>query len=117
MTTQLDELVHIIQSPESFDGGPISCGPNGIYAARTANAILAAGYTKPRQVTTASELNALGFYAVILDAYDTPHVCERWATDKSRAEWAQAGTNALIDSEDVLYHGPATVLYSPVVAP
>jgi hypothetical protein len=42
-----DELAGIIMSPESLDGGPISCGPNSVYAARTADAILAAGYRKP----------------------------------------------------------------------
>lgn len=42
-----DELTQIITSPESFDGGPVSCGPNPVYAARTADAIRAAGYRKP----------------------------------------------------------------------
>lgn len=44
--SERDELAAIIMSPESFDGGPVSCGPNDIYAARIADAILAAGYSK-----------------------------------------------------------------------
>jgi hypothetical protein len=47
MSTARDELAKIIKSPESFDGGPASCGPNDVYAARTADAILAAGYRAP----------------------------------------------------------------------
>lgn len=46
MSAERDELAEIIKSPETFDGGPVSCGPNSIYAARTADAILAAGYRK-----------------------------------------------------------------------
>lgn len=41
------DLARIIKSPESFDGGPVSCGPNDVYAARTAAAILAAGWRPP----------------------------------------------------------------------
>lgn len=42
--SERDELAQIIMSPESFDGGPVSCGPNSVYAARIAEAIRAAGY-------------------------------------------------------------------------
>jgi hypothetical protein len=41
MSAQRDELAAIIASPERVDGGPVSCGPNSVYAARTADAILA----------------------------------------------------------------------------
>lgn len=68
---------------------------------------------KPRTITTAEELDALGFQAVILDGCNTPYICERYATDRTRAEWQASGTSHLVESEDVLEFGPATVLYEP----
>jgi len=75
------------------------------------DAVLAAGYRRPRTVTTAAEMDALRFFAVVLDAYGTPYVCERHATDGSRNEWRPAGMNHLDQSEDILFHGDATVVY------
>jgi len=78
MSNERDELAQIIMSPESFDGGPVSCGPNSVYAARIADAILAAGYRKPKVVTSVEELDALNWKSVILckdpmtRAYVTP---------------------------------------------
>lgn len=68
MTAERDELARIIKSPESFDGGPASCGPNDVYADRTADAIWAAGYRRPQQVTTVEELDALPENTVIRDS-------------------------------------------------
>jgi hypothetical protein len=85
----------------------------GKTAPRAADAILAAGYKKPRTITTAEELNALGFHSVVLDAYKTPYVCERHRIDGAHNEWKPAGMNYLEDSEALLYHGPVTVLYEP----
>lgn len=62
------ELAGIIMSPESFDGGPASCGPGSVYAARIADAILAAGYRKPRTITTPEELDALADRTVVRTA-------------------------------------------------
>lgn len=67
---------------------------------------------KPQQVTTAEEMDKLRFQAVVLDAYGTPYVCERHATDGTRNEWRPAGMNHLDQSEDILYHGPATVVHA-----
>lgn len=83
---------------------------------KTADSLLAAGYRKPRTITTTEELDALGFQAVILDSYDTPYVCERYATDRTRAEWKPSGMNHLLESDDVLFHGPVTVLHTPEAA-
>ena len=69
------------------------------------------GYRKPRTITTAAELDALRFQAVVLDAYGTPYVCERHRTDGTRNEWKPSGMNHLDDSEAILYHGPATVVH------
>lgn len=75
------------------------------------DAILAAGYRKPRTISTAAELDALRFQAVVLDAYGTPYVCERHATNLTRNEWRPAGMDHLEESENILYHGDATVVY------
>lgn len=75
MSAEREELAWIIMSPESFDGGPVSCGSNDIYAARIADAILAAGYSKPRTITTATELDALEAAADAI-AQDDGGACE-----------------------------------------
>lgn len=75
------------------------------------DAILAAGYRKPRTITTAEELDALRFQAVVLDAYGTPYVCERHRTDGTRNEWKPAGMGHLDESDTILYHGPVVVVH------
>src|SRR6184192_3490147 len=106
-----EELAGMIMSPESFDDGPPSCGPGSVYAARIADVILAAGYVKPRTVTSAEELDRLGFQAVVLDAYRLPYVCERHRTDGTRNEWKPCGMDYYIDLDDILFHGPATIVH------
>lgn len=73
--------------------------------------IMDAGYRKPRTITTAEELDALGFQSVVLDAYDTPYVCERHATDGTRNEWKPSGMGHFDESDTILFHGPVRVLY------
>lgn len=85
--------------------------PVKYFSRKQADALIAAGYTKPRTITSVEELDALRFQAVILDAYDTPYVCERHRTDGSRNEWKPSGMDHLLESDDVLFHGPATVLH------
>ena len=76
-------------------------------------AILAAGYRKPRTITTVEELDALPYESVIVDAYDTPYVCERHKLDGTCNEWRMAGMGGLFTSDDVLLHGPAAVAWEP----
>jgi hypothetical protein len=70
---------------------------------RTADAILAAGYRKPRTITTAEELDALPLNTIILDAEGLP----LHKDDSDRVEEWCYGDNAV----DVDL--PATVLYEP----
>lgn len=112
MSTERDKLAEIIMSPESFDGGPASCGPNDVYAARTADAVLAAGYRKPQQVTTPQEVDALPEGTVIRDASGT--VRERFndpATDA--ALWFRSGIKGYVLSGQFASGAllPATVLH------
>lgn len=67
----------------------------------------------PRTITTAEEMDRLRFQSVVLDAYETPYVCERHATDGTRNEWKPSGMNHLEESESLLYHGPVTVVHEP----
>ncbi|UVF61009.1 hypothetical protein SEA_SAKAI_46 [Arthrobacter phage Sakai] len=84
----------------------------GKTAPRAADAILAAGFRKPRAITTAEELDKLGAKSVILDAHGTPWVCDGdpaqpWA---SVCEDPQGGP-IWEDSEDIAL--PATVMHEP----
>lgn len=81
MSTERDELAVIIQRPEAIDGGPISCGPGSVFASRTADAILAAGWSRPRVVTTVEELDALpGGSIVAADWATHQKVLGTWVT-------------------------------------
>jgi len=72
----------------------------------TATAILAAGYRKPRTITTAEELDALPFEAVIRDA--DGHVLERWGHSEENL-WVTVMVNAFIRRDQIAL--PATVLH------
>jgi hypothetical protein len=102
------ECRHTGLPDESVPGGCPECWELG---GKIADEVLAAGYRKRRTITTAAELDALRFQAVVLDTYGTPYVCERHATDGTRNEWRPAGMNHLDESEDILYHGDVTVVY------
>lgn len=106
------ELARIIMSPESFDGGPASCGPNEVYAARTADAILSAGFRKPRQVTTAEELDTLPIGTVLRcrSTYGAVCVLERG----EGSYWEALGGEDIWSDEQVVRHYQAiTVLHEP----
>lgn len=67
-----------------------------------ADHILAAGYSKPRTISTVEELDALPDDAVILDDMDGPLVkLNKW--------WH--GSTVNLDSYSIIF--PATVLYAP----
>lgn len=103
-TTARDELAEVIRGID----GPATLGGLDV-----ADAILAAGYRKPRTIETVAELNALPFESVITDSYGTPYVCERHRIDGTGNEWIAAGTSYLQESQYVLEHGDVTVHYTP----
>lgn len=112
---ELAELLAVTDHPhlqppwkERADRSPVK-----FYSRKKADVLLAAGYRKTRTITTAEEMDALRFQSVVLDAYGTPYVCERHATDGTRNQWKPAGMGHLEESEDILYHGPATVVHEP----
>lgn len=103
-----DELADILMSDTLFDSSLYGRD----YALGEADAILAAGYRKPRTITTVEELDALALDSVILDADDMTLQLDYILNDPSIKFWSQPG------SEDRHGNGyvtlPATVLWEPL---
>lgn len=76
------------------------------YAYTLADSLIAAGYRKPRTVTTAEALGALPFEAVIRDAEG--HVLERWG-DAEHVQWSTPGCKWFVPADQIAL--PVTVLY------
>lgn len=76
------------------------------YAHRIANGLIAAGYRKPRTITTVEELDALPEGSVILT-----NGGEDSAQKDGEGEWYLWGGDFGLDSEDT--HLPAIVLWEP----
>jgi hypothetical protein len=64
----------------------------------------------PRTITTAAELDALGFRAVILDADEDALTCTA-ASPHTGNEWMYAGESYTLTSGQIADLGPATVLH------
>ena len=99
---ELENIVHDAMYPGG-DRDDRMTWPRSIFDAATA--FLAAGYTKPRTISTVEELDALPVGAIVQDAYAVG--CQR--TNKwLHHEWERIG--------HANPHGPylpATVLYEP----
>ena len=108
--TQRDELAvflvnhdiavgNFVSRPKAYDG--------------RADAILAAGYRKPRTITTVEELDALPDGTIILS-----EVGGCWEAGEWRGHgmnwWKEPGRREIAHSEDLAL--PATVLYTPEAA-
>ena len=63
-----------------------------------ADAILAAGYTKPRVVTTAAELDACNLDAVVVDRGGCPRT-KRYGNSHMPGGWTNAGRDPLKSTE------------------
>jgi predicted NAD/FAD-dependent oxidoreductase len=76
----------------------------------TADAILAAGYSKPRTITAVEELDALTVDSVVKD-----HVGDIWErkenSESERALWCVPGIRGYLPSGTIPL--PATVLFDP----
>jgi len=94
-----DELATVIERAYDLNEGMASFE-------LLAHAALTAGYRKPRTVTTAEELNALPFEAVIRDAEG--HVLERWG-DAEHVQWSTPGCKWFVPVTEIAL--PVTVLY------
>ena len=94
MNTERDELERLMA--EGFADDPYAI----------ADAILAAGYRKPREVTTPAELDALPVGSVVLDGWGTAY--QKEADDDGDTYWSCF--------EGIIYHfktfhGPVTLLH------
>lgn len=83
----------------------------GKTATRAAESILAAGYRKPRTITTAEELDGLANGSVVLSDIYKPHrgraiSFQRWED----GEWHRGARSGSTHPDNIL---PATVLYEP----
>ena len=76
---------------------------------KTSDAIIAAGYRKPRIITTTEELATLGFEVVIRDA--DGHVLERWGDGDDAMVWVTVGVNHFVPAGEITL--PATAIYDP----
>lgn len=84
---------------------PISAGD----AESIADAILEAGYRKPRTITTAEELDALPWDSVVRT--ESGVVLEKWVGEDD-AEWRVSGHRPWTTAE-LAVNLPATVLWEP----
>jgi len=105
-----DELVEIIQDCGEYIPG--SHADDYVSPSKAADAILAAGYRRPRVVTTVAELDALSKAAAILDANGSPFINDGDDQDPwcSPVESFEGGP-CWFDSSSILL--PATVLHEP----
>ena len=93
MSTERDELAELLMSDEIMNVPDIG---GFDYALHEADVILAAGYRKPRTITTAEELDALAVGSVIRSGRGAIHEKEVFS-----------------DYPDVVISLPATVLWEP----
>jgi hypothetical protein len=80
----------------------------GYPASRLADTLLAAGYSKPRTITTVDELDALPVGTIILEVDGS---ASRAAKRHNGRNWWADGPDAL--SASALIPLPATVIYAP----
>jgi hypothetical protein len=82
--------------------------------------ILAAGYRKPRTITTAKELDALPVGTVVRTSGDEdrldPRIAVKTGFWTSESEWEVADSNDFCLDSGELDDLPATVLYEPEAA-
>lgn len=110
--SERDELADILMSDALLGNSDEEFGRD--YALAEADAILAAGYSKPRTITTAEELDALPPSAIIKGAGGTTYekqIDGPWHDGPH--DW-QSFEGLFWDSWDVRL--PATVLYVPEAA-
>lgn len=85
--------------------------PRQEWPAMQAERLHRAGYRKHTVVTTAAELDSLGFEAVVLDPCGTPAVCQ--SSGDGFCLWALGGSGALVGSGSLLESGGSClVLYA-----
>lgn len=104
MTTEREELAAIISAPR------MHTNMSGDKHRATADAILAAGYRKPRTITTIEELNALPDESIVRTRHGDILELDEDRTGEWRNGYRPGWDIGFIASEHDL---PATLLWSP----
>lgn len=107
--TQRDELGQVINKALGDVTGIYDTSENEDQ--RLADAILAAGYRKPRTITTVEELDALPLHGVIVDDAGDGIVYRKMDLRQDGVQWFEPGYLLNWDSDEITL--PATVLYEP----
>ena len=108
-----DELAALIES--GYAGDDSDCPYE--HAPSIADAILAAGYTKPRTIATAEELHALPVRSVLLTYGNKfgPLAVQKLSTDEPAGlDYFSVGLAMPYSATEI--HLPATVLHDPEAA-
>jgi len=105
MNSERDELAAVIESAKRRDGFGSYIRPE-----QAADAILAAGYSRPKQVSTVAELDALPTESLVRS--EQGGVWHKEASG-SGCVWTEPGAQWWHWATDIAL--PAMVLYSPVV--
>ena len=98
MSTQRDELANIVDDAWT--------------AGEAADNLLAAGWTRPRTITTFAELDALDVESIIRDIDGLPK--EKQSDGEGATFWASPGHAEQFTVDDICL--PAVVLYDPTSA-
>lgn len=121
-----DELAHLLFITDNSGARDVEAewraagGKQLIYIYAMADALLAVGYSKPRTITTAKELDALPVGSVIrtsgIDFQTEARVAVKTGFWMNESEWEVADAEDFcLDSEE-LDDLPATVLHEPVTS-
>lgn len=114
MTTEQDILAGRVNAAlEEWESTPAGQGPAHV-ATHVAATLLAAGYSRPRIITTKEELEALAHGSVIRSDHRHYWVAHKEDGEGGNQGWAAAGTGRI--PSDLSEWLPATVLHEPEVA-
>jgi hypothetical protein len=112
--SERDELVDLIEDSIDdaiYDAADAPPSLVGIVASHATDAILAAGYRKPRTITTAEELDALKFGSVVVDRAGVARTKRR--SDSAMPGGWTAGGRSPIPAALLVDGNEMTVLYEP----
>ena len=86
-------------------------GNHSLGASALADRLVDLGWSKPRTVNSAAELDALPVNSVVVDASDTPRT-KRYGDSHMGAGWTNAGRSPL-SSRELADGRPMRVLFTP----
>lgn len=103
-----DELATIVHKRICEDSLS-DCLEDGGYCVKASSEILAAGYSKPRTITTVEDLDALGVGAVVRSYICNVYIKDYDLYNPADSFWVAGGSVSEYQSNRIMF--PATVLY------